>query len=44
VCRRAIEQRQELDHMVRAYQELSARLGQAEGDDELDFWRGALDG
>jgi hypothetical protein len=42
--RRATLQRQELDDMARAYQELRARLDQAEGDDGLAPWRRALDG
>lgn len=44
VRRRTIEQRQEYDDMTRAYQELRARLDQAEGGDGLDPWRRALDG
>ena len=44
VRRRAIEQRQEYDDMTQAYQELRARLDQAEGGDGLDPWRRALDG
>ncbi len=41
---RAIEQRQELDDMAQAYQELRAKLDQAEGGDGLAPWRRALDG
>ena len=44
VRRRAIEQRQELDDMRQAYQELRTKLDQAEGGDGLAPWRRALDG
>jgi hypothetical protein len=43
VRRRAIEQQQEYDDMTRAYQELRARLDQADSGDGLDPWRRALD-
>ena len=43
VRRRAIEQRQEYGDMTRAYQELRARLDQADSGDGLDPWRRALD-
>ena len=44
VRQRAIEQRQEYDDMTRAYQDLRARLDQADDGDGLDPWRRALDG
>lgn len=44
VSRRAVEQRQELDDLARAYQQLRARLDQAEDDDGLGQWRWALEG
>ena len=43
VRRRAIEQQQEYDDMTRAYQELRARLDQADSGDGLDPWHRALD-
>jgi hypothetical protein len=36
--------RQELDDMAQAYQEVRAKLDQAEGGDGLAPWRRALDG
>src|SRR5262245_58743186 len=44
VRRRTIEQRQELDDMALAYQQLRAKLDQVDGGDGLDPWRQALDG
>ena len=41
--RRAIEQRQEMDDMAQAYQELRARFDQADSDDGLAPWHRALD-
>jgi hypothetical protein len=41
---RTIEQRQELDDMGQAYQELRPKLDQADSDDGLAPWRRALDG
>jgi hypothetical protein len=44
VHRRAIEQCQELDDLAQVYQELCARLDQADRDDGLAPWRRVLDG
>jgi hypothetical protein len=44
VRRRATEQRQKLDDMAQAYQELRAKLDQADSDHGFAPWRRALDG
>jgi hypothetical protein len=44
VRRRATEQRQELDDIGQAYQELRAKLDQADSDHGFAPWRRALDG
>jgi hypothetical protein len=44
VRQRAIEQQQELDDLEQVYQELRARLDQADSDDGLAPWCRALDG
>jgi hypothetical protein len=41
--RRAIEQRQEMDDMAQAYQEVRAKLDQADSDDALAPWHRTLD-
>ena len=41
---RSIEQRQELDDLAQAHQELRAKLDQAEGGDGFGPWRRMLDG